>query len=470
VSADAIAAEIRVEQSLQTVRYGPAAIYGGTITALLIISLDWRAVLESYAAIPLGALFLMQLPILRSYLRLRDRPRPARVSRRHMRRIETYAGLQGVIWSIAIILAFTEFSQADALVVTSAVLVWAYSSAAAYSTMPVTSSVFIVPIVATAFVGLGIKGFVDWGSLLVLSLGTGGGLVFLIVKNWHATEAAVRLGETVKRQSEAVASVSSQLAKYMSPKLYEKIFSGEQQVEIVATRKKLTVFFSDVVNFTEITDQLESEELTALLNHYLTEMSEVAQEYGATYDKFIGDALVLYFGDPDTLGVKEDAEACVRMAIAMQRRVRELQSEWRARGVERPFEIRIGINTGYCTVGNFGSEDRMAYTIIGSEVNLASRLESAADVGGILLSNETYSLVKDWLMAEEAEAITVKGFARPITTYRVRGIYDDLKTEGSIIHHDRNGLRLTVESHRLSDAHRADAIRILEEAATELRQ
>lgn len=470
VSRDAIAAEIRVEQSLQTVRYGPAAIFGGTVTALLIMSLDWRGVLDSYAIIPLAALFLMQMPILRSYLRLRNRPRPERVSRRHMRRIEWYAGLQGVIWAIAIILAFTEFSRADALVVTSAVFVWTYSSAAAYSTMPVTSSVFIVPLVATTFIGLGVNGFVDWGPLLVLLLGAGGGLVFLIVKNWHATEAAVYLGETVKRQSEAVASVSSQLAKYMSPKLYDKIFSGEQQVEIVATRKKLTVFFSDVVSFTEITDQLESEELTALLNHYLTEMSLVAREHGATYDKFIGDALVLYFGDPDTLGVKEDAEACVRMAIAMQRRVRELQSEWRERGVERPFEIRIGINTGYCTVGNFGSEDRMAYTIIGSEVNLASRLESAADVGGILLSNETYSLVKDWLMAEEAEAISVKGFARPITTYRVKGIYDELKTEGSIIHHDRNGLRLTVESQGLSDAHRAEAIKILEEAATELKQ
>ncbi|NNC91076.1 MAG: adenylate/guanylate cyclase domain-containing protein [Acidimicrobiia bacterium] len=412
----------------------------------------------------------MQVPILRSYLRLRDRPRPERVSQRHMRRIGGYAGLQGVIWAVAIILAFAEFSQADALVVTAAVFVWAYSSAAAYSTMPVTSSVFIVPMVATTFIGLGVNGFVDWGPLLLLFLGAGGGLVFLIVKNWHATVAAVRLGEAVKLQSEKVANVSGQLAKYMSPKLFDKIFSGKQQVEIVSTRKKLTVFFSDVVSFTEITDQLESEELTALLNHYLSEMSQVAREHGATYDKFIGDALVFYFGDPDTLGVKEDAEACVRMAIAMQRRVRELQSEWRDRGVERPFEIRIGINTGYCTVGNFGSEDRMAYTIIGSEVNLAARLESAADVGGILLSNETYSLVKDWLMAGEAAAITVKGFPRPVTTYRVKGIYEELKTEGHIIHHDRNGLRLTIESGELSDTHRAEAISILEDAATELKR
>jgi class 3 adenylate cyclase len=335
--------------------------------------------------------------------------------------------------------------------------------------MPVTSSVFVVPMVMTTFVGLGVNDFVDWLPLLILLMGTSGGLVFLIVKNWRATEAAVRLGETVKEQSDLMANVSAQLAKYISPKLYQRIFSGEQQMEIVAARKKLTVFFSDVVSFTDITEQLESEELTALLNHYLTEMAVIAHEYGATVDKFIGDAIVGYFGDPDTLGVKEDADACVRMAMAMQRRVRELGSEWRERGVERPFEIRIGINTGFCTVGNFGSQDRMDYTIIGSEVNLASRLESSADVGGVLLSNSTYSLVKDWLMAEEAEAIMVKGFARPINTYRVKGIYEDLKSDGHLIHHDDDGFRLTVDHTEMSDADKADAIKKLEDAATELR-
>ena len=102
--------------------------------------------------------------------------------------------------------------------------------------------------------------------------------------------------------------------------------------------------------------------------------------------------------------MKEDAIACVDMAIAMQRRMRELQSEWRDAGLEKPFQLRIGINTGYCTVGNFGSEDRMDYTIIGGEVNLASRLQSHAEPGGILLSHETYSLVKDKVVAEEQDA------------------------------------------------------------------
>ena len=178
--------------------------------------------------------------------------------------------------------------------------------------------------------------------------------------------------------------LSTKLSKYLSPQVYSSIFTGQRSVEIASNRKKLTVFFSDIVDFTATTDDLESEELTALLNRYLTEMSKIALEHGATIDKYIGDAILLFFGDPETKGIKEDAIACVSMAIAMQRRMRELQSEWRDAGLEKPFQLRIGISTGYCTVGNFGSDDRMDYTIIGNEVNLASRLQSHAEPGGIL--------------------------------------------------------------------------------------
>ena len=142
-------------------------------------------------------------------------------------------------------------------------------------------------------------------------------------------------------------------------------------------------------------------------------MSAIALEYGATIDKFIGDAIMLFFGDPETQGRKEDAVACVKMAIAMQQRMRDLQAEWRERGQEHVFQLRIGINTGFCTVGNFGSDDRVDYTIIGNEVNLAARLQSHADLGGILLAHETYSLVKDAVLTEETGTITVKGFPPP---------------------------------------------------------
>ena len=138
--------------------------------------------------------------------------------------------------------------------------------------------------------------------------------------------------------------------------------------------------------------------------------------------------------------MKEDARACVRMAVAMLRRLRELQAEWQELGAEKPFHLRIGINTGYCTVGNFGSEDRMDYTIIGSAVNLTARLQSQSEIDGILLGHETYSLVKDEVAAEEQAPIKVKGFAEPIRCYKVLGIYDDLAGEGT--RDPRGGRRL----------------------------
>jgi class 3 adenylate cyclase len=113
-------------------------------------------------------------------------------------------------------------------------------------------------------------------------------------------------------------------------------------------------------------------------------MSKIALEHGATIDKFVGDAMLLFFGDPQTRGVREDALQCVRMAVAMQRRMADLQAIWREKGYHKPFRMRAGINTGFCNVGNFGSDMRMDYTIIGAEVNLAARLEHASDPDGIM--------------------------------------------------------------------------------------
>jgi len=277
------------------------------------------------------------------------------------------------------------------------------------------------------------------------------------------TEQANRLATEKNRMLEAL---SSKLSKYLSPQLYRSIFSGEQDVAIASKRKKLTVFFSDIAAFTETTDNLESEDLTDVLNHYLTEMSAIALEYGATIDKFIGDAMLLFFGDPESRGIKEDAKACVMMAIAMQRRMRELEQEWRDRGLERPFGIRMGISTGFCTVGNFGSQDRMDYTIIGNEVNLAARLESVAEPGSILLAHETNALVQDIVLTEEQPPITVKGFLRPINTYKIVGAYDELVESGRIVLQERDGFRVLVD---LTKQDKSGAIAILEEVLAQLK-
>ena len=265
----------------------------------------------------------------------------------------------------------------------------------------------------------------------------------------EAKRKADLANELVSEKNRALEMLSTKLSKYLSPPVYSSIFSGKRNVEIASSRKKLTVFFSDIADFTRTTDDLESEELTNLLNHYLTEMSKIALAHGATIDKYIGDAMLAFFGDPETKGTKEDALACVNMAIAMQRRMRELQFEWRDAGLEKPFQMRIGINTGYCTVGNFGSEDRMDYTIIGNEVNLASRLQAHAEHGGILISHETYSLVKDRVLAEERDPIQAKGFARPVRNYKLLDRLDSLVDQERVIREEQDGLRVFLDLQKL---------------------
>ena len=269
-------------------------------------------------------------------------------------------------------------------------------------------------------------------------------------------------------KSRAMEQLSNQLAKYLSPQVYESIFTGKQEVKIASRRKELTVFFSDIAGFTETTDRLESEELTRLLNHYLTEMSQIALSYGATIDKYVGDAIVIFFGDPETRGVKEDALACVEMAIAMRKRMLELQAVWQASGLEKPLQCRIGINTGYCTVGNFGSEDRMDYTIIGGGVNLASRLEAAATPGEILISFETYANVRDRIHCEERGRISVKGIAYPVATYQVVDAYANLGTERLFMHEERPNLRLDLDLDAMSASDRNHAAAVLREALNRL--
>jgi len=172
------------------------------------------------------------------------------------------------------------------------------------------------------------------------------------------------VAKKLDQQNHNLHALSLKLAKYLSPQVYESIFSGDRDVVLTTERKKLTVFFSDIKNFTQTTCDLQPEDLTYILNNYFTEMSEIALKHGATIDKFIGDAMLMFFGDPKSNGVKEDAQACVKMAVEMQNRMQDLDKKWSQEGFIEPFRMRIGINTGYCDVGNFGSNVRMDYTAL----------------------------------------------------------------------------------------------------------
>jgi len=264
-------------------------------------------------------------------------------------------------------------------------------------------------------------------------------------------------------------ALSAKLAKYLSPQVYQSLFTGRHDAALETQRKKLTIFFSDIQDFTRTAEDLQAEDLTYILNDYFTEMSKLALEHGATIDKFIGDAMLMFFGDPETRGTEEDARACVRMAIAMQRKMRELQTNWRAKGYEKPFRMRIGINTGYCNVGNFGSPERMDYTIIGGEVNLTARLQAAADPDGILLSYETYALVRDLVDAEEREAVLAKGIRREVRPFAVTSIFDEGRDAQQIVRVEEDGIAIRVDLRRAGEGGRARALAALQQAAERLR-
>ena len=232
-------------------------------------------------------------------------------------------------------------------------------------------------------------------------------------------EEAEQQKNIVQKQKEDIEKLSSKLGKYLPPQIHKALFSGQFDTGIATKRKKLTIFFSDIKNFTSSSEGLQPEDLTRYLNEYFSEMTDIALNHGATIDKYIGDAMMVFFGDPESKGEREDARACVNMALKMQKKIKNLQSKWRNEGFYEPFQIRMGINTGYCNVGNFGSEQRLTYTIIGGEVNIAQRLEAAAPSDGILLSYESYAHAQDIVEVEELSSITMKGINREIKVFSV---------------------------------------------------
>jgi adenylate cyclase len=269
-----------------------------------------------------------------------------------------------------------------------------------------------------------------------------------------------RLNTDLAEKNGFLADVSEKISKYLSPQVYRSIFKGEKGVEISTERKKLTIFFSDIKDFTATTERLQPEELTQLLNEYFTEMSVIAEKHGATIDKFIGDAIVAFFGDPVSMGVRRDARACVAMAIEMQQRLSELNEEWLGRGFEHPLRARVGINTGYCNVGNFGSSSRMDYTVIGAEANLAARLESIAQPGGIVMSHETWTYARDMVSTRQLDPTRFKGISREVIPYEI--IMDDaVGPTGAVVRESAPGLQLFLDPEKLDAQTRKKARRAL---------
>jgi adenylate cyclase len=217
---------------------------------------------------------------------------------------------------------------------------------------------------------------------------------------------------------------TGELRRFLPNQVAESLLAGALTPEDHFERRKVTALFADLVGFTDLSDSLEPEELAEVLNAYLREMTAVAVRHGGALDSFIGDGLMVIFGAPAASGEAEQALAAVQTAIGMRSRMRELATELGRRGLPGNLQIRAGINTGHCTVGVFGSEVMRAYKAVGFAVNIASRLQSAAEPGGILCGYRTYALVEGQVRAERREPLQVKGSARPIEAWEIIDIAD----------------------------------------------
>ncbi|HPA72123.1 MAG: response regulator [Spirochaetes bacterium] len=229
----------------------------------------------------------------------------------------------------------------------------------------------------------------------------------------------VKLHLELEEARKKIEGLSRQYSSYISPQLAKSIRDGEITASIGSSRKKLTVFFSDIQGFTRQTEKLEPEDMTFLLNQYFDTMTDIVHRHGGTLDKYIGDAMLVFFGDPETRGVREDALECIGMALEMQEAMASLQDSWQGRGISAPLRVRMGITTGFCTVGNFGSSTQLAYTIMGTPVNLAARLQSYARPGVVMISEETCQLVGDSYECVAHQPIQVKGLSYAIQAYEV---------------------------------------------------
>lgn len=306
---------------------------------------------------------------------------------------------------------------------------------------------------------------VNYGLVAAIAFG-----LYLFISSLYSYGSSQFLRQQIQSLSQQMLQLklrTYKLSKYLSPALRKEILSGKE-VKLETQRKKLTIFFSDIKGFSELAEEMEAEALTALLNNYLTEMSDIALKFGATIDKFIGDAMMVFFGDPNSRGAKTDCVACVSMAIAMKKHMKALQLRWANQGIQKPLEIRMGINTGYCTVGNFGTENRLDYTLLGTEVNLASRMESAAQPGEILISHECYSLVKDVIVCEDKGEINVKGYQHPIKVYSALDMRKNLGKDQTYFEHATDGFSVYMDLDKINNYDKDRILKSLKQAAVRL--
>ncbi len=217
--------------------------------------------------------------------------------------------------------------------------------------------------------------------------------------------------------------VSDALRRYLSPEMLEVITDQDHEIDLSTRRKELTILFADIKGFSTMSETVDVEYVGQFLNDFFEAMTGAIFDNKGTIDKFLGDGFLAFFGDP--VDLENHALAAVQAALRINKEMVKLNLKWTTAGIkefEQGIRLRIGINTGQVMVGNVGSQKRMEYTVVGSAVNIASRLEKEAPTGGILISARTCAIAGDSVRCSKPRTIKVRGVEKEITVYEVLSI------------------------------------------------
>jgi class 3 adenylate cyclase len=220
-----------------------------------------------------------------------------------------------------------------------------------------------------------------------------------------------------------------ELANFLPATVARQVMTGQISGKQESfQRQKVTVLFIDIVGFTDLTGRLDPKLLAELLNDYLREITAVAIAHNGTVDKFIGDAVMVLFGAPQEQEEVEQAWSAVQAGLAMLHTVEQINFIWESR-LPRPVKVRVGINTGYCTTGVFGNEMLQSYTAVGSAVNIAARLQAAAEHNSVLCSGATFEHIQERVYYREVGSLALKGINHTVEGFQILALAPEKAVE-----------------------------------------
>ncbi len=251
------------------------------------------------------------------------------------------------------------------------------------------------------------------GSIAVIALGR---MSLVIESNSRARFVDERV---IARQQEELASSRAMIRRYAPPAVADRLEHGDTTVD-APQRRRVTVFFADVVGFTTLADRIDPEALAEIMNQYLGSVAQIVESHGGTLNEFAGDGVMAIFGAPDEMEPRDQVRSALEAARELQRALPGWSQGWYALGIDQDLQARIGINTGVISVGTFGSAVRATYTGMGLQTNIAARIQAQCDPGSILLSKTSWALVSDTVACELRGEVEVKGVHFPIAMYEPR--------------------------------------------------